>query len=108
MFTNLYFREEGQPNEQALFWRGSVMNRMCMIRGYEQWYSNVHSDSIRLTPGEYDVIPFITILQNAIPKALIEHIGIIPNIYDQTFLDIPVKQKMGHLTVTAAEHQGSR
>jgi hypothetical protein len=100
MFTNVFFKEVGESNENALLWRGSVFIRICEIRGEEQWYFDVHSDSIKLVPGVYEVIPYINILQDGIPKKLIEHFGIISNLYNYTFLNIPIKQSVGYLTVT--------
>jgi hypothetical protein len=99
MFTNVFFNRPDGPNEEAIFWRKSSLSRINEIESRDEWHFEIHSDSITLPQGSYEVIPYLIILQDNVPRELIEHFGIISNIYDNSFLNIPIKQTVGHITV---------
>jgi hypothetical protein len=95
----VFFKRPEGPNEDALFWRKSSLSRVHEIETRDEWHFEIHSDSIALPKGSYDVIPYLIVLQPNVPRELIEHFGIIPNIYDNNYLNIPIKQSLGHITI---------
>lgn len=99
MFTNVFFKRSDDSNKDAIFWRKSLLTRVREIKSNDKWYFEIHSDSIALDKGNYEVIPYLIILQDNVPRKLFEHFGILPNVYDNNFLNIPIKQTVGHITV---------
>ena len=55
-----------------------------------------------LPVGNYFVVPYLRIIQENLPEALIQKIGENANKYHQDYLKIPIRQDMGHLIVTPA------
>jgi hypothetical protein len=103
MFTHVYFRDINDSLENTFLYRLSTLLREEEIRGERHWYMLIHTDSIRLNTGSYEVIPYIKVLQNNIPKGLMESMGEDPVFIDYTYLKIPFKRQNAYLTVTPEE-----
>lgn len=103
-FTNVYFQDKSKPIDEAIFYRHSVLLRTYAVNSSEVWYLNIHSDSLNLSEGTYDVIPYIKIIQNGFPFKILESIGEIPHTYNTSYLNIPFKLNSGQIQVTAANN----
>ena len=104
MFTNVYFQDKNKPIDEAVFVRRSVFLRTYAVRSNEVWYLNVHSDSLELTEGLYDVIPYIKIIQDDFPFDMLLSIGADAHTYNNTYLNIPFKETTGQLRVTTSTY----
>jgi len=99
MFTNVYFKDVSKSNDEAVFWRASLLFRTYAIKKSETWYLNVNNDSLKLAPGTYDVIPYIKIIQDHFPNEMLQSIGENPHNYDTSYLNIPFKEDTGQLII---------
>jgi hypothetical protein len=100
MFTSVYFRNMADSLENAVNYRMSTLLREEEIIGERHWYMPIHTDSVRLDTGYYEVVPYIKILQENIPEGLLASIGEDPVFIDYTYLKIPCKRQNTYLTVT--------
>ena len=66
------------------------------------WKAGLRSDnlSLEVEPVEYEVIPYLRIIQDELPDELIKSIAEGADRYHYNYLKIPFKQEVGHLTVT--------
>jgi hypothetical protein len=101
MFTNVYFQDKTKPIDEAVFVRRSAFLRTYAVYANEVWYLNVHSDSLNLTEGTYDIIPYIKIIQESFPFDLLLCMGVDIYTYNTSYLNIPFKEETGQLKVTA-------
>ena len=101
-FTNIFFRNIDENTDDILFYRTSTLLREEEIEGERRLYMPIHTDSIRLETGTYEVIPYLKIIQENIPEGLMKSIGEDQVFVDSTFLTIPYKRQNAYLTVTPA------
>ena len=66
------------------------------------WKAGLRSDnlSLEVEPAEYEVIPYLRIIQDELPDELITSIAEKADRYHYNYLKIPFKQEVGHFTVT--------
>ena len=103
MFTNIFFKRLDDPLKKITFYRRSTLEREEQIEGRTEWYMAIHTDSVRLHAGYYELIPYIKILQENIPQGLLACAGEDPVFTDSTYLNIPCKRQNTFVTITIPE-----
>jgi hypothetical protein len=101
MFTNAFFKKSEAASETIIFYRLSTLMREEEIVGERHWYMTIHTDSIRLDAGYYEIIPYIKVIQEKIPEGLLKSIGEDQVFVDSTYLNLPFKRQNTFLTVTS-------
>lgn len=100
-FNGLFFRKKGTPIEDVAFLPITGSPRIEMVTSRQVWLAGVYTFwlGLELFRAEFEVIPFLIIIQDNCPDALIESISEKATTYHYEYLKIPFRRKVGSLTV---------
>jgi hypothetical protein len=102
----MIFRKIDAPLSQAVLYGSDQCSMTEVLLQPARWEMGVKAWWLSprlyrtLEPGEYEVIPYLRIIQDELPDALIKGIGEDADKFHYHYLKIPIKQEVGHLTVT--------
>ena len=98
-FTGAYFHNIEDPIELSILSSGTgvqVTEQITNTQVFEMDYRAIPT----LAPGVYKVIPYIYIIQDELPQALLENFGLNATAFHRQYLNIPFKCQNGCLVVT--------
>ncbi len=99
MIRAVFFKKIGDPPEKAEIIQEHDIPGTEYIKGTADW-GMFYGNSIQfLSPGEYEVIPYIRIIQNEIPVELIRSLGENADKLHRDFLKLPTKQQYGNIII---------
>lgn len=106
LLTAMIFKEINGSISDAVFYGNAQLSEPIHVTVTRNWQTGIKARNINSTPyytlepGEYEVIPYIRIIQENLPEGLLECIGENADTFDQDYLKIPVRLNLGRLTVT--------
>jgi len=106
LLTAMIFKGINSPISDAVLYGNPQLSESIHVTATRNWQTGIKVRNINLTPyytleaGEYEVIPYLRIVQDDLPDGLIESIGENADTFNHDYLKIPIRLNPGRLTVT--------
>ena len=97
----IFFRPQEKPIEDVLQLPCNLQPQEETIQLSKKWYVNLYTHWIHIPEEQavYDIVPYLRVIQDGLPDALIQSISPNADKYNYEYLHIPYKWNLGQFSV---------
>ena len=97
----VFFKPQGKPIEEVLQLPCNLQPKEETILLTKNWYINLYTHWLHIPEEQavYEIVPYLRLVQDGLPNALIKSISSNADKYDYEYLHIPYKWNLGQFSV---------